>query len=107
MTEVSKLAYVFALIGGILLLVFGLLSLLGVSANFLPVPSLMPMLHVSYLVAGLISLICGVVAIIGASKATSVGWAVILILVGLFGGGLGGLLVIIGGVIGLVVAIST
>jgi len=43
--------------------------------------------------------------LIGARSVTTLVWAIVLIIVGLIGGGLGGLLVLLGGIIGLVVAL--
>lgn len=101
--EMSKMAYVLVLIGGILLFIFGLLDILGYAVSGIPSPSLLPIRGLNY---GIVELICGVIAIIGAKHAIVLGWAVVLIVVGIFGGGLGGLLVILGGIIGLIVAIT-
>jgi hypothetical protein len=48
----------------------------------------------------------GIIAIIGARSAGTLVWAIVLIIVGLIGGGLGGFLVLIGGIIGLITALS-
>ncbi len=50
----------------------------------------------------ILTLILGVVAIIGAKRVTELLWAIILIIIGLIGGGIGGILVLIGGILGLV-----
>ena len=52
------------------------------------------------------AIICGVIAIIGAKSASTLVWAIVLIIVGIIGGGLGGLLVILGGLLGLIVVIT-
>ncbi len=52
--------------------------------------------------AGIIGLILGVVAIIGSRRATDLLWAIVLVIVGYFGGGIGGLLVLIAGILGLI-----
>ncbi len=52
--------------------------------------------------SGIIGLILGVVAIIGSRRATDLLWAIVLIIVGYFGGGIGGLLVLIAGILGLI-----
>ncbi len=54
----------------------------------------------------IVTLVCGVVAIIGARSANTLVWAIILIIVGAIGGGLGGLLVVLSGLIGLITALS-
>jgi len=44
----------------------------------------------------------GIIAVIGAKSVNTLVWAIVLIVVGLVGGGLGGLLVVLGGVFGLI-----
>jgi hypothetical protein len=100
-TSVSQLAYYLALIGGILMVVFGLLSLIG--SSFDPVG---PFLRLGFAYYSIVTIICGVIAIIGAKSASTLVWAIVLIIVGLIGGGLGGLLVLLGGIIGLVTVLS-
>ena len=97
--SLSRLAYYLALIGGVILLAFGILDL--VVTTF----------HGFYTgwgfgFGGILSIIAGLIAIIGASRAADLVWAIILIIIGLIAGGLGGLLVLIGGIIGLVAAVS-
>jgi hypothetical protein len=99
--SVSRLAYILALIGGILLVIFGLLSLIGYSLE-----TFGPVLHWSFFAYGsIVAIICGIIAIIGAKSVTTLVWAIVLIIVGAIGGGLGGLLVVLGGIIGLVLYI--
>jgi hypothetical protein len=87
----------------VLLLVFGILSFLGVH-----IPNLgFQLIHISSLYSGIVAIICGVIAIVGAKRVTTIVWAVVLIVVGVIGGGIGGLLVIVGGIIGLVLAIMS
>jgi hypothetical protein len=50
---------------------------------------------------GIIEIILGLVAIYGAKRVTDLMWAIVLIVVGILGGGLGGILVLIGGIVGL------
>ena len=96
--SVSQLAYYLALIGGILMVLFGLLSFLGSFGRFF--------FNWGFSYGGVVTLICGIMAIIGARSANILVWAIVLIVVGLVGGGLGGLLVVLGGVIGLITALS-
>jgi hypothetical protein len=100
-TSVLQLAYYLALIGGIIMVIFGLLSFIGYSFG----PSFM---HWGWGLAygSIVTIICGVIAIIGAKSASTLVWAIVLIIVGLIGGGLGGLLVLLGGIIGLVTVLS-
>jgi len=97
--SVLRLAYILAIIGGVLLVVFGGLSLL--QSGFRE-------FYFGWAFGGgsVIRIAAGVVALLGASNAGRVGWAVVLIITGAVGGGLGGLLVIIGGVLGLVHALG-
>jgi len=99
--SVSRIAYILALVGGILLVILGLLSLIGSSFE-----NYGPFLHWGFAYGGIVAIICGIIAIIGAKSATTLVWAIVLIIVGVIGGGLGGLLVILGGLLGLVVAVS-
>ena len=50
----------------------------------------------------IITLVMGIIAVIGAKSVNTLVWAIVLIVVGLVGGGLGGLLVVLGGVFGLI-----
>jgi hypothetical protein len=99
--SISRIAYILALIGGILLVIFGLLDLIGFTG--------LAIVHFSFYAfayAGIIPIICGIIAIIGARSASTLVWAIVLIIVGIIGGGLGGLLVVLGGLIGIIVVIT-
>jgi hypothetical protein len=102
-TSLGQVAYILALIGGILLVIFGLLSLLSIgfggSAFFY-------WSIYSFAYSGIVMLICGIIAIIGSRSVTTLVWAIVLIIIGIIGGGLGGLLVLLGAIIGLIVALS-
>jgi len=97
--SISRLAYYLALIGGILMVVFGGLRLLqdsfrGLYAGW------------DFGFGGFLVIIAGIIAIIGASRAGDLVWAIILIIIGAIAGGIGGLLVLIGGIIGLMASLS-
>jgi hypothetical protein len=99
--SISRIAYILALIGGILLIIFGLIDLIGFTG--------LAIFHFSFYVfayAGLVAIICGIIAIIGARSASTLVWAIILIIVGIIGEGLGGILVILGGLIGLIAVLT-
>ncbi len=97
-TSVSQIAYYLALIGGILMIVFGLLGFFGsFGAMFF---------YWGFTYGGIVTLIMGIIAVVGARSANTLVWAIILIIVGLVGGGLGGLLVLLGGIFGLITALS-
>ncbi len=97
--SLGQLAYILALIGGIILVIQGILSFVGM-AFMTFVPSIIGPLGGSYW--GIIEIILGIVAIYGAKRTSDLTWDIILIVVGVIGGGLGGLLVLIGGIVGLV-----
>jgi len=92
----ARLAYILAIVGGILLIVLSLLSLVGYAFS---IPFQSPVAGVFG--AGIIGLILGIIAVIGSKKAGELIWAIVLIIVGFLGGGIGGLLVLIGGILGL------
>ena len=102
-TSLGQVAYYLALIGGILLVIFGLLSLFSIGFGG---PAFFYWSVYSFGYSGIVMLICGVIAVIGAKSATTLVWAIVLIVVGLIGGGLGGTLVLLGGIIGLIVALT-
>jgi hypothetical protein len=55
-----------------------------------------------YAFGGVITLVMGIIAIIGSKSVNTIPWAIVLIVMGAIGGGLGGLLVALGGVLGLI-----
>lgn len=77
------------------MVIFGLLGLIG--TPFGP----RELFHWGYSYGYIVTIICGVIAIIGAKKASTLVWAIVLIVVGVVGGGLGGLLAALGGILGL------
>jgi len=93
----ARLAYILAIVGGILMIILSLLSMLSFAVS-LPFQSPIA----GFFGAGIIAIILGVVAIIGSKKASELIWAIVLIVVGYLGGGIGGLLVLVGGILGLV-----
>jgi hypothetical protein len=92
----AYLAYILAIIGGILMIIFSILGMLSYAIS-IPFQSPIGGLFGS----GIITLILGIVAVIGSKRASQLLWAIILIIVGFLGGGIGGLLVLIGGILGL------
>jgi len=94
----TKAAYYLALIGGILLVIFSLLALVG---HAISLPFSVPLLGMTFGFAFL-PLILGIVAIILAKRVTELLWAIVLIVVGFLGGGIGGILVLLGGLLGLI-----
>ncbi len=97
-TELSRIGYYLALIGGILMIILGLVGFFASFGAFI--------FHWGFSYGGIVTLIMGIIAVIGARSANTLAWAIILIIVGLIGGGIGGLLVLLGGIIGLVTTLS-
>lgn len=97
--EVGHIAYILVLVGGILMVILSLLSLIGMA---IMIPFEMPGPHLFAGFGAILGLILGIVAIVGSKRVTDLLWAIILIIVGFIGGGIGGLLVIIGGILGLI-----
>ena len=83
------------------MIVLGLLSLIASSfENFGPI------LHWGFAYGSIVTLVCGVIAVIGSKSVNTLVWAIVLIVVGVVGGGLGGLLVVLGGLLGLVTVMT-
>ncbi len=97
-TELSRLGYYLALIGGTLMIVFGLIGFFASVGAYI--------FHWGYSYGGIVTVIMGIIAVIGAKSANTLTWAIVLIIVGLIGGGLGGLLVLLGGIFGLITTLS-
>ncbi|MGA2784847.1 MAG: hypothetical protein ABSF09_09150 [Candidatus Bathyarchaeia archaeon] len=98
-TSLGRIAYLLALIGGVILVVQGILSFVGM-AFMMFMPSMFGSFGGSFW--GIIEIILGIVAIYGAKRVTELTWAIVLVVVGVIGGGLGGLLVLLGGILSIV-----
>ncbi len=96
--SLGKAAYYLALIGGVILIIQGILSFVGM-AFMMFMPSLLGALGGAFW--GIIEIILGLVAIYGSKRLPDLMWDIILIVVGVLGGGLGGILVLLGGIVGL------
>lgn len=92
---------VLVLVGGVLLVLLSIVELLELAFT-IPFRSPLQDLNILGRGFGVVTLILGVVSIIGAKYSHRLEWAVILIIVGYVGGGVGGLLVLVGGLLGLV-----
>ena len=96
--SLGQVAYVLALVGGILMVLLRLLGFLGFTIESM-VSFGLPRLFPGYEILGLI---LGIVAIVIAKRATKPVWAIVLIVIGLIDlQGIGALLVLIGGILGL------
>jgi len=96
-TTLAYVGYILALIGGILIVVFALLGLLG--SAFLIFSPIAFLGGVIYSLAGIV---IGIICIIGARYVSTLVWGIILLVLGLIAGGLGGTLVVLGALLGLI-----
>ena len=87
------------LIGGILIIVFGFLGLIGSSfgSAFSPAGY-----YVSGALYSIVAIIIGVICVIGSRSVGTLVWAIVLLVLGIVSGGIGGVLVILGALLGLI-----
>ena len=98
-SSLGRVAFILVLVGGILMVLFRVLGLLGFAAVSM-LSFGMPRLFPGYEILGLI---LGIVAIIVSKRATQPLWAIVLIAIGIIAlQGVGALLVLFGGILGLV-----
>ncbi len=97
MNTLAYVGYILVLIGGILLIIFGLLGMLG--TVLIPFS---PLYFIGIAAHGVLTLIIGVICAIGARRAGTLLWAIILLILGIVAGGIGGTLVIVGALLGLI-----
>lgn len=93
------LAKVLVLIGGVVLIIGGLLTAINVGG-------LMDfgtnVARLGSLTGVVVGILIGILALIGSKEVANPAWSLILLILGLFVGSLGGILVFIGGLIGLI-----
>jgi len=85
------------LIGGILIILFGLLDLLGLSFRVFSLLS-----FIRGTLYGLVEIVIGAVCIMGSRRVSNLLWGIILLVLGIIAGHIGGSLVIVGAILGLV-----
>jgi hypothetical protein len=90
--------YILALIGGIVIIVFGLLALIGSSLGNIFSPA---GYYLSGAMYSIVAIIIGVICVIGSKSVGTLVWAVVLLVLGIISGGIGGTLVILGALLGL------
>ena len=91
--------YILALIGGILIIVFALLALIGNSLGSAFSPAGYYLTGALYSV---VAIIIGVICVIGSKSVGTLVWAIVLLVLGIVSGGIGGALVILGAILGLI-----
>jgi len=98
LTTLSYVGYILSLIGGILLVLFGLINLIdSVFLIFSPIAFL------GKTVYSLVEIILGIICIIGSKWVKNITWTIILLILGIVAGGIGGTLVVLGALIGLLI----
>jgi hypothetical protein len=93
------LARLLVLIGGIVLLIGGILQALDIGALSDFGTNLARLGSLTGIIVGIL---VGILALVGSREVANPAWSLILLILGLFVGSLGGVLVFIGGLIGLI-----
>lgn len=93
---VSELGYILALVGAVVMILLSVASFFGLAITL---PFRVPM--AAMFGSAIIGLILGVVAFVGSKHVRELIWAVVLLVIGYVGGGLGGLMVMAGGLLGI------
>jgi hypothetical protein len=99
-STLSYVGYILVLVGGIIVLLFGLLNLLEVSVRIFRDISLLSFLGGT--VRALVQIAIGIVCIIGSKFVSNLVWAIVLLVLGVVAGTIGGSLVAIGAILGIV-----
>lgn len=99
-STLAYFGYVLSLLGGIVLILFGVLDLLGVASRLFRDVSLLWIL--SSTVSSVLRIVLGGICIIGSRFVSQLIWAIILLVLGVVAGTLGGSLVAVGAILGLV-----
>lgn len=95
---VGKLAFILALVGGILMVLLRLVGFMGFEVvSMFGVPRLFPGYEILGLILGIVAIIIAIT-----KRATQPLWAIVLIVIGIIDlQGIGALLVLLGGIFGL------
>ncbi len=101
MATLAYIGYILALIGGILIVIFSILSI--VSTPFFVYS---PLTALGNLGSGIIGLIIGIICIIGTKFVGTLVWAIVLLILGIIAAEPGSILVVIGAILGLVSALT-
>ena len=99
-TTLPYIGYILALIGGIIIILFGLLDLLEVGGRIFRDISLLSFL--SGTTRALFQIIIGIVCTVGSKFVSKLVWATVLLILGIVAGTIGGTLVAIGAILGIV-----
>jgi hypothetical protein len=89
------MAYVLVLVGGVVMAISGIASLIGMTVL---APSAL-----GYVSGGdLLQIVLGAASFLLAKRVKELVWAIVLLIIGFVGGGIGGVLVVLGGIASLV-----
>jgi hypothetical protein len=96
----SNLARILVLIGGIVLIIFGIIGVIAA-----PIIGFIEGLSqgLGRFGEGILQIIIGFIALLGHRQLKSLAWTIIILVAGIIAGGLGGVLLILGSVIALVI----
>jgi hypothetical protein len=94
------LARLLVLIGGIVLLIGGILQAINVGGGLMDFGT--NLARLGSLTGIVIGILVGILALVGSQEIGNPAWSLILLILGLFVGSLGGILVFIGGLIGII-----
>src|SRR5690348_15521115 len=95
-----SIARLLVLIGGIVLLIGGVLQAINAGGGIMDFAT--NWARLGNLTGVVVGIIVGILALVGSREVANPAWSLILLILGLFVGSLGGILVFIGGLIGLV-----
>jgi hypothetical protein len=95
----TYISYILALIGGIIISLFGLFDLLEVGVRVFRDISLLSFLGGT--TRALFEIVVGIVCAIGSKFVRNLVWAIVLLVLGLVAGTIGGTLVVIGAILGI------
>ena len=96
MNTLAYAGYIIGLIGGVILILFGLLGFLSIVL----VP-FSPLYYLGVSAHGLITLIIGIIGIIASRYVSRLEWAIVIIILGVIAAGVGGTLLVLAGLLGL------
>ncbi len=96
-SSLAYAGYILALIGGIIILIYGVLDILGT-----PFFAFSALSALGGITLGIVEVIIGIICIAGSKFVSHLGWAIVLLILGIIVGGIGGILVVVGALLGLI-----
>ncbi|MEM3506949.1 MAG: hypothetical protein QW589_05875 [Candidatus Bathyarchaeia archaeon] len=93
---ILNLGSILCIIGSIIMIVISAFELIGFMTHFFLLIRVFSYFKFAGPTRILITLICGLISLYGSKKVENFAWAIVLIILGLIGGGIGGILVFLG-----------